>query len=223
MRLNAGAEVTHAMPRNLRRNLALMLAVAALSSGCGSHSPEAGPAGQAASKIAARKPVSPTDELSPNMVSAVASNKPSALPLQVKFELRDRPGIGQPVDVDLAIVPMSASVDRVSGKVEGEDGLDLIEGGEIAASDRPVEGVPIRHSIKVLPRREGIFTVRAVLTVDASGVSTTESYSLPVIASTATAEDPPTPATAPAAAPAAPAPARISEAHPGAPATAASQ
>jgi hypothetical protein len=118
---------------------------------------------------------------------------------------------------------MSASVDRVSGKVEGEDGLDLIEGGEIAASDRPVEGVPIRHSIKVLPRREGIFTVRAVLTVDASGVSTTESYSLPVIASTATAEDPPTPATAPAAAPAAPAPARISEAHPGAPATAASQ
>jgi hypothetical protein len=202
------------MTRLLGRNLALSLAAAALFTGCGSHSPAGGPAGQAPAKTLARKPVSPIDELSRNMVSAVASTKPSTLPVQVKFEMHDRPDVGQPVEVDLAIVPMSASVDRLSGKVEGEDGLELIEGADIAATDRPAEGTPIRHSVKVLPKREGLFTVRAVVTVDASGVSSTDSYSIPLIARPAPA----------AAAPAtAAAPARVSEAHTAAPGTAAAQ
>jgi hypothetical protein len=142
------------------------------------------------------------DQLSRDMVSAVASTKPSAVPVQVKFELRGRPDVGQPVDIDLAIVPMSGSVDRVSGKVEAEDGLELVEGGDIAASDRPTEGVPIRHAVKVLPKREGIFTVRAALTVSSAGVASTESYSMPLIAGNP-AGSPATPA-APAGAPTAP-------------------
>ncbi|MBV8143566.1 MAG: hypothetical protein JO184_01070 [Gammaproteobacteria bacterium] len=177
--------------------LTLALAAAALLSGCGSHSPEAGPAAGAASKAVARKAVNPADELSPYMVSAVAANKPSTVPVQLKFELRDRPGVGQPLVVDLAIVPMSASVDRVSGKVEGEDGLELTDGGVIAATERPPEGVPIRHSVKVVPGREGIFTVRASVSVDAAGSSSTETYSIPVIATPA--------ADGPRGAPAAPA------------------
>ncbi|HKF96619.1 MAG TPA: hypothetical protein VKB20_00070, partial [Steroidobacteraceae bacterium] len=102
----------------------------ALLGGCGSHA--AGTAGGTPAKAVAGKPVKPSDELSRDMVSAVASNKPSTLPLQVKFELRDRPDVGQPVELDLAIVPISASVDRVSGNVEAEDGIELLEGSEIA-------------------------------------------------------------------------------------------
>ncbi len=185
----------------LARNLALSLAVAAVFAGCGSRSPAGSSAGQA--PTVAKKAVNPVDELSRTMVSAVAANKPSTLPVQVKFELRDRPDIGQPLEVDLAIVPMSASVERVSGKVEGEDGLELLEGGQIAATDRPAEGVPIRHLVKVLPKREGIFTVRAVVSVDAAGQSSTESYSMPVIAEAGASSA----ATAPGAA-AAPAQAR---------------
>jgi hypothetical protein len=184
------------------RKLALVLGAAAILAACGSHSPGGGPGSAQAAKTVAKKPLNPMDQLSRNMVSAVASTKPSAVPVQVKFELRGRPDVGQPVDIDLAIVPMSGSVDRVSGKVEGEDGLELVEGGEIAASDRPTEGVPIRHAVKVLPKREGIFTVRAVLTVSASGTASTESYSMPLIAGNP-AQSPEAPA-APAAAPAAP-------------------
>jgi len=166
----------------LARNLVLFLAAAVLFAGCGSRSSGGSAAGQTPGKAATRKAANPADELSRNMVSAVAANKPSTQPVQVKFELQDRPDVGQPVDVDLAIVPMSASVDRLSGKVEGEDGLELLEGAQIAATDRPAEGVPIRHAVKVVARREGIFTVHAVLTVDASGQSSTETYSMPVIA-----------------------------------------
>ena len=158
------------------------------------------------------------------MVSAVASNKPSTVPLQVKFELRDRPDVGQPVELDLAIVPMSASVDRVSGKVEAEDGIELLEGSEIAAAERPVEGVPIHHHLKVVPKREGIYTVRALLTVDASGVPSSDAYSMPLIVVAAAAASPGTPGTpAPTAAAAARASVRASEAHPGPPPTAAAQ
>jgi hypothetical protein len=200
----------------------LILAAAALLGGCGSHS--AGPAaGPASSKTAAKKPLSAGDETARNMVSAVAASKPSMVPVQVKFDLRERPDVGQPVEVDLAIVPMSASVDRVTGKVEAEDGLDLIEGGEIAAADRPAEGIPIRHVVKVLPKREGIFTVRAVVTVDAAGVSSTESYSMPVIAGTGGGETPAKPASAATAAVATPGPARVSEAHSGPQSSAAAQ
>jgi hypothetical protein len=194
--------VTHTLTRMGSRKLALVLAAAAILAACGSHSPGDGPGSAPAAKTVAKKPANPLDELSRNMVSAVAATKPSMVPVQVKFELRGRPDVGQPVDIDLAIVPMSASVDRVSGKVEAEDGLELVEGGDIAASDRPTERVPIRHAVKVLPRREGIFTVRASLTVSASGVASTESYSMPLIAGNP-GESPQAPA-APAATPATP-------------------
>jgi hypothetical protein len=85
---------------------------------------------------------------------------------------------------------MSTSVDRVAGSVEGEDGLELLDGGQITPTDHPTEGVPIRHSVKVLPKREGIFTVHAMLTVEAAGQTSTGSYSVPVIAGAKTPDTP---------------------------------
>jgi len=164
----------------LSRNLALSVAAAAVLAGCGAHS-DSSPTSQTPVKTITRKAVNPADDTS-HMVAAVAASKPSTLPVQLKFDLHDRPDIGQPLEVDLAIVPMSASVDRVVGNLEGEDGLELLDGGQIAPTDHPTEGVPIRHSVKVLPKREGMFTLHAVLTVDAGGQASTGSYSVPVIA-----------------------------------------
>jgi hypothetical protein len=116
------------------------------------------------------------------MVSAVPANKPGAVPLQVKFELRGRPDLGQPVDVDLMIVPLTGTMDRVSGKVQADEGLELVDGAQIPATERPVQGVPIEHLIKVLPKRDGIFTFSAILTVESGGQSSTETFSMPLIA-----------------------------------------
>ncbi|HZC87687.1 MAG TPA: hypothetical protein VE266_11880 [Steroidobacteraceae bacterium] len=206
------------------RNLALSVAAAALLVGCGW-----GSSGDAAKSAAAKpvtaKAVTAADQLSRNMVSAVAASKPSTLPIQVKFELRDRPQVGQPVELDLAIVPMSASVDRVSGKVEGEEGLEVVEGAQIAPTDRPAEGTPIRQPVKVLPRQDGIFTVHVVVTIDAGGQTSSEAYAIPLIASSGTPDLPGKPAgPATAAAVAAAAPGRVGEpAHAGTPGTAAAQ
>ncbi|HKD54819.1 MAG TPA: hypothetical protein VKB72_11465 [Steroidobacteraceae bacterium] len=166
------------------RTLTLCLAAAALLSGCGFGSKQDGATSSGPTQAAARKPVNPADAISANMVSAVALNKPAGVPVEVRFEIKDRPQIAQPVDVDLVIVPLSASVDRVSGKVQAEDGLDLVDGADIPPSDRPPEGVPIRHTIKVQPKRDGIFMFTAVLAVDAGGQTSMQTFTMPVIAGT---------------------------------------
>ena len=161
------------------RNLGTLLATVGLLAACGSGSTD----GAVARRAAAHKAVSPADAQARNMVNAVADAKGGdPVPVQVKFQLRSRPDVAQPLDVDIIIVPISGSVDRVVGTVEGEDGLDIVDGGQIPAADRPPEGVSIPHTIRVLPKRDGIFTLSAVLTVDSAGQSNRETYSIPIIA-----------------------------------------
>jgi hypothetical protein len=161
------------------RNLILGLGALGILWGCGSGTGSSDAAKASAAAAAARKAAKVAD----TMVSAVTLNKTAtAVPVQVKFDLHDRPQVAQPASIDLIIVPMSAAVDRVSGKVESDDGLDVLEGAQIPGSDRPAEGVPIRHSIKVQPKRDGIFTFSAVLVVESGGQAVTETFSMPVIA-----------------------------------------
>jgi hypothetical protein len=115
------------------------------------------------------------------MVSAVSGARTGPASVQLKFELRERPDVAQPLDIDLVILPGSATVDRLYGRVEVADGLQLTEGAQIAPSDRPGDGIPVRHSIKVLPTRDGIFTVNAVVSVDSAGQSWSQTFSIPVI------------------------------------------
>jgi hypothetical protein len=156
------------------------LAATVMLFGCGSgESP--GIAGTAPNPAAAARKPQPGEVVSPNMVSAVSSARTGPASVQVRFELRERPDVAQPLDIDLVILPGSATVDRLYGRVEVADGLHLTEGAQIAPSDRPGDGIPIRHSIKVLPTRDGIFTVNAVVSVDSAGQSWSQTFSLPVI------------------------------------------
>jgi len=177
--------------RTLNRNLALGLLVGGILCGCSSGQDSGDGARLSARAAAARKAAKAPDIL----VSAVPASKNATFPVQVKFDLKDRPDVGQPVDINLVILPTSASVDRISGKVQADDGLELVDGAQIPASDRPAEGVPIQHTIKVRPERDGIFTFSAVLTVDTGGQSNTETYSMPVIAGAGMPDLPASPGT----------------------------
>jgi len=182
-----------ARSRRLRCSAAALGAVAILGACSSGETPGAAASAARPSQAAQRKSL-PSNVLSPDMVSAVRAGGTGAPAVQVKFELRQRPGVAQPVDIDLAIVPASGALDRVSGKVEVGDGLELVAGGEIPPTERPVEGVPILHSIKVLPKKDGIFTVSAVLGVDAAGESSSQTFSIPVIVGAGLPEQPAKPA-----------------------------
>ena len=182
-----------ARSRRLRCSAAALGAVAILGACSSGETPGAAASAARPSQAAQRKSL-PSNVLSPDMVSAVSAGGTGAPAVQVKFELRQRPGVAQPVDIDLAIVPASGALDRVSGKVEVGDGLELVAGGEIPPTERPVEGVPILHSIKVLPKKDGIFTVSAVLGVDAAGESSSQTFSIPIIVGAGLPEQPAKPA-----------------------------
>ncbi|MGH8275462.1 MAG: hypothetical protein ACRETH_02085, partial [Steroidobacteraceae bacterium] len=139
---------------NTRTVLSVLAAGALLcAGGCGSKNEP----GKTLIKPRAVVKIAPADTLSPNMVAAVTVTKGAASTVQVKFELGGRPQVGQPLDVDLVIVPV-AILDRISGKVQGEDGLTVVRGAVIPVTDKPAPGAPIRHSLKVLPGRDGMFT-----------------------------------------------------------------
>jgi hypothetical protein len=166
--------------RSLRVSAAALGAVAILC-GCGS-SETPGTAGSAARPgQAAPRKSQPLSLVPPDMVSAARASGTGPAAVQVKFELRQRPDVAQPLDIDLAIVPASSALDQVSGKIEVGDGLELAAGAQIPPTERPVQGVPILHTVKVLPKKSGVFTVSAVLSIDSAGQSSSQTFSIPVI------------------------------------------
>jgi hypothetical protein len=180
--------------RNLIIGLGAALGLATVLAGCGSGDKSG--AGQAAKHRHAK--VAQVDGLSPGMVAGVAPPGTAPSSVQLKFELQGRPEVAQPVDVDVVIVPVYGNLDRITGKITSDDGLDIVSGQDIPVADKPVEGTPIHHSVKVLPKRDGIFTLTAVLLVDSTGQSTSQVFSMPIIAG---AGFPDVPAKAPAADP----------------------
>jgi hypothetical protein len=163
------------------RNLLLVMMAALALSGCGSKEPQ-GSSAPSSAKGPTRKSADPGQAaLLRNMVGAVVAGKTTDVPVQVRFELRQRPDVGQPLDIDLVIIPSSDAVDQFSGTVQADDGLELISGAQIPATQRPAAGVAITHSIRVLPKRDGIFTFNAVLSVDYGGQTATQTYSMPLI------------------------------------------
>ena len=165
--------------RNLAISLILLLALCTL--GCGSKT-DSGAAAKAAKAAAVKKVVSPADSLSPNLVGGVVTGKTGAALLQVKFELAGRPVVGEPVDVDMVVVPQADNLDQFSGTLQGDDGLEVVSGGEVAPTEKLQYGVPVHHSLKVLAKRDGIFTLSATMAVVSGGQTLNPVYSFPVIA-----------------------------------------
>jgi hypothetical protein len=177
--------------RKLTPTAAVWLIVAAIG-GCGPKQPSGG---TASAPLHAQRPPNPVQTLSRTMVSAVVANKAAAVPVQVKFSLGARPTAAEPLDIGLVVLPTSPAIDRLSGKIVTDDGVDVVGGAEIAATDHPPEGVPIQHGVKLLPRRDGIFTFNAVITVESGTGTSTETFSMPLIVGAGIAPTPSAPPT----------------------------
>src|SRR5579871_3741325 len=89
-----------------------------------------------------------------DMVAAVAPNK-AASPVEVKFALAQRPEVGQPLNLDVAVMLVQPLPDSVTVAFQSGDGIEIIEGADPVSIDRPAEGTPIRRTVKLLPQRDG--------------------------------------------------------------------
>ncbi len=162
-----------------------------LLAACGSGH-DAGPA-RPAGPITKRA-VNPADTLGRDFVAAVASVKAGtpAIPVQVKFALHEHPQAGQPATVEIALTATAGTLDRMSGKVHGEDGLTVVSGEDLPDTQKPVEGTPVRHTVQLLPKQDGIFELTVDVTVDAGGITSTQGFSIPLLAGSGIADLPTT-------------------------------
>jgi hypothetical protein len=116
------------------------------------------------------------------MVSAV-SGATSQAPVELKFALSDRPQVGQPLEIKIAVLPV-VDVDRIAASFHVGPGLELRHGEQMPAIQNPEPGSPINHKITLVPQQDGIFFVSATVHVDSPTESITRTFSFPVIAGT---------------------------------------
>jgi hypothetical protein len=114
------------------------------------------------------------------MVTAVSASK-AGPPVELKFELLERPEAGQPLDVDIALLPDAPTISRLYAKFQAGEGISVVEGDELSQVDKPAAGAVIRHQVRVIPKQDGIFTLSAIVSVDLANDSLTRTFSIPVI------------------------------------------
>ena len=171
------------MRHDFRAAAALTLLLAVLN-GCGKTEHTGG--APAARAPAIKKPANAAELALANMVSAVPLGKPSG-DIELKFDLRARPVVGEPVDIDVAIIT-AQDLDRVYANFQAGEGLELTKGAKTAEIAHPAVGVPISHTLTVVPQHEGVFYVSAVVLADSATQSVTRGYSIPLIAAAGTAD-----------------------------------
>jgi len=116
-----------------------------------------------------------------DMVSAVGTVR-STPAVDMKFSLLQHPDLGQPVELDVVVIPGNPLPENLTVSFQGGEGLDIVDGAQSEAVDKPVAGAPIRYVVKLVPKRDGIFTVTAAVTEDKANVTSTRLFAIPVIA-----------------------------------------
>jgi hypothetical protein len=162
-----------------------------LLAGCGSGH---GPGPSTTPSQVARKAARPGDSLGREFVAAVPSVKPGTppIPVQVKFALHEHPQAGQAAAMDLALIATTGTLDHLAAKVRGEDGLVVTAGEEVPGTQKPVEGVPVRAALQLMPKQDGIYELTVDVTVDAGAIVSNQSFSIPVVVGNGIADLPTT-------------------------------
>jgi hypothetical protein len=148
--------------------------------GCGSSSGSADAAHSKQKGAASQRVSDPSARAPQDMVAAVSVGK-GGPPVGLKFELGSVPEAGQSFDLDLVVLPDAPEIERIDARFDGGENLTLVEGGDLAAVEKPAQGSVIRHVVRMLPKQDGIFTVTAAVTVTLANDSITRTFTIPVV------------------------------------------
>jgi hypothetical protein len=118
-------------------------------------------------------------DLTAGMVEAAAQGK-STLPVLLKFDLPQKPQIGQALQVDIAVMPQIAA-SPAAIQVTGAEGLEVasdtskieiptVEGGEV-----------YRQSLKVTPTVDGVLLLGLTVSLKHDEITESRGFSIPLI------------------------------------------
>ncbi len=157
------------------RSAALAAALGVLLSGC-AREPAGEPdkaAAKAVRKAAADDPVA-------QMVAAVPSTGSASL-IDMRFDLAGRPVAGQLLDVSVALVPSVESLRSFSVVFQSSEAVEVRAGAQLAFDEPPAVGTAYFHTVSVVPKRDGVAYLSAVVLVDQDGMSVARSFAIPLI------------------------------------------
>ncbi len=160
-----------------------MLFCAAAQSGC--HGDAGTPAATAAAsapqvKAAPSVKKGPSAaELTAGMVEAASQGK-STLPVELKFDLPERPQIGKALQVDIAVMPqIPASPAAI--QITGADGLEVApEASRIEIPSVDV-GEVYRQSLKVTPTADGVLFLDLTVSLNHDDITESRVFAIPLI------------------------------------------
>jgi len=118
-------------------------------------------------------------ELTAGMVEAASQGK-SQLPVQLKFDLEERPTLGQALDINIAVLPqIDASPAGIS--VLGGDGLTVAPGANQIDLPAVEAGQVYRQSVKVTPTVDGVLLVNLSVSLKHDEILESRTFSIPLI------------------------------------------
>jgi hypothetical protein len=159
----------------------LMACAVALFGACHRNSdpaPQPVPAPQAAVLVPVKKGPSAA-ELTRGMVEAATQGK-SQLPVQLKFDLLQRPTVGQPLDISLAVVPQ-IDASGADIQVTGGEGVTVAPGENQFALAAVAAGEVYRQGIRVNPTMTGVLLLNLTVSLKHDEMTESRAFSIPLI------------------------------------------
>jgi hypothetical protein len=119
-------------------------------------------------------------EQTAGMVEAAVSGK-SGLPAELKFDLPQRPKVGQPQEVNLALIAQVPG-NPASIQVSGADGLTVDPGASQLDIPATEAGEVYRHTVNITPTAEGVLLLAVKVSLKHDEVTDAKSFLIPIIA-----------------------------------------
>ena len=114
------------------------------------------------------------------MVEAAVQGKSQA-PVTLKFDLAQRPKVGQPLEISLAMIPQ-VEASPATIQVSGGDDVTVAAGAkqfDIAAAEA---GDVYRQTVNVTPTADGVLLVWVSVSLKHDEVTDVKTFSIPIIA-----------------------------------------
>jgi hypothetical protein len=119
------------------------------------------------------------EELTVGMATAPTTGKAPLL-ADLKFELAERPKIGQVLEINLALVPKFDG-GPATVQVSGSEGLDAAQGDLPFEVPEVAAGEVYRHTLALTPTADGVLLVYLKVSLKHDDVSDSQLFSLPII------------------------------------------
>jgi hypothetical protein len=162
----------------------LLFAVLMAVAGCNKDSGGA-PAANAVSHVKPKAPVAPKPgataaEQTAGMVQAVSQGK-SQVPVELKFDIAQRPKVGQPLDINLALIAqITASPATI--QVTGADDVSVAAGANQFDIPSEEAGEVYRETVNVTPNAEGVVLIGVTVSLKHDETVEQRVFSIPIIA-----------------------------------------